>query len=165
MNSKVKVEANKQGDLISRSPNSPQWGWIRVTQMRNVLQEETGIIRPVFCSALVQGKISDLKRLGWKDGMELDGKIIFKDSLTPFRKVNSDKDFKVAGNSGIVCSLEGQAIYRKYLYSANPAAQDVVIEHDAACRLQIRQAYLELEGLSTVLKQNVEADPELEFSL
>ena len=41
MNSKVKVEANKAGQLISVSPNNPQWGWIRVTQNRNVLDIES----------------------------------------------------------------------------------------------------------------------------
>lgn len=142
---KVKVEANREGNLISISKNNPEWGWIRLTQTRHILDEETGVMKTQYCSALVQGRIEDLEKLGWEDGMELEGKIIFKDSMTPFRKVNPEKDFKVAGKSGIACTVNGKHIYRKYFYTRNPDAKDVFIQHDEDCRQAIAAAYNESE--------------------
>ncbi len=163
MNSKVKVEANKSGELISKSPNNPEWGWIRVTQNRNVLDVESGIIKSVFCSALVLGSVKDLAKLNWKDGQELEGIIIFKDSMTPFNKKDPDRDLKVAGKSGIVLTNGGQPIYRKYMYSPNPNAQDVYIPHDQECRDDIAASYQdhtdqEVQGILTI-----ESKPDFEL--
>lgn len=162
MNSKVKVEANKARQLISVSPNNPQWGWIRVTQNRNVLDVESGIIRSTFCSALVLGTINDLEKLNWTDGQELEGIIIFKDSMTPFNKKDPEKDLKVAGKSGIVLTHDGQPIYRKYMYSPNLNAQDVYIPHDEECHNDIVAAYLDQSNQEVMGVLNVE---EPSFSL
>src|SRR6056297_2528164 len=111
MNEKVIITANKKGELISRSPRNPNWGWIRVTQKRYIFDENTGIIKTRFCSALVQGQLNDLQKLGWKEGMELEGKIAFKDSLAPLREHNPEKDYKVAGQTGIICTVDDRPIY------------------------------------------------------
>ena len=163
MNSKVTVEANQQGDVITKSPKKANWGWIRVTQTRAILDEETGIIKTIFCSALVQGWINDLTALNWKDGQQLEGKIIFKDSMTPFRSKNSEADIKIAGRTGVACTLNGEPIYRKYFYSANPDAQDVLIKPDRSCQDDIRDAYTALDGEG--LEPAGDSIPELTFDL
>lgn len=140
-----KVQANQKGELITLSPRNPLWGWIRVVQTRHVFDEETGIVNTRFCSALLQGKVTDLEKLGLEDDMELDGKIIFKDTLTPYRSNSPEKDYKIAGKSGVVCSIDGQPIYRKYFYSPNPNAVDVFLQHDEACKKEIREAHEVLE--------------------
>lgn len=139
--SSVTVEANPEGDVITKSPNNPDWGWIRVIQNRHLFDETSGILKIVFCSALVQGRLKDLRKLRWKNGQILPGKIIYKDSLEPYRKVDSHRDFKIAGKTGIVCSINGNPIYRKYFYSANPEAQDTHLNHDGVCKECIRNEY------------------------
>jgi hypothetical protein len=37
---------------------------------------------------------------------------------------------KIAGDTGIICSVEGQPIYRKTIYSSASNAEDVLIKHD-----------------------------------
>ena len=155
MDSKVHVEANQQGNLISVSPSNSNWGWIRVVQTRNLINEETGVLKSTTVSALIQGTIKDLKQLNWVHGQELDGIITFKDSFTPFRKNNPEKDFKIAGSSGIVCSVEGQPIYRKYMYHTNPKTVDIYIQHDDNCKALIKQVYTNNREFLINVEENV----------
>lgn len=141
MNTKVTVKANKQGELITQSPRNPYWGWIRLVQTRDIINRETGIVKSLFCSALVKGKLRDLENLGWKIGQELEGKIIFRDSLTPYNQKNPEKDYKTAGKTGVICTVKGRPIYRRYFYTTNPNAVDRLIQHDEACKEEIRKAY------------------------
>jgi hypothetical protein len=140
--SKVKVECNKQGDLISQSPRVSKWGWIRVTQTRYLIEEDSNILKPIFCSALVQGYIRDLRQLDWHNGMELPGKIVFRDSMTPYRSVKPEKDYKIAGRTGIICTVDGKPIYRKYFYTEDDYLEDVFIPCDETCREKIKSVYL-----------------------
>ena len=140
---KVTVNANKDGNLISISKNNPLWGWIRLTQSRNIISED-GVLKVRNISALVQGWTKDLNTLGWEDGMELPGNIIFKDSLTPFDNRNPERDLKIAGESMVVLKKDDQPIYRKYFYTVSPTAEDVYVAHDNAD--EIREAYAALRS-------------------
>lgn len=165
MNSNVKVEANQQGELISKSPNNPKWGWIRVTQDRHMLQEDTGIIHMINVSALVMGTLSDLKKLRWKIDQTLPGTIYIKDSMKPFRYDSPEKDLKVAGKSYVICTVNGQFIYRKYLYSINPMTPDIIIEHDHTCKLKIKEAYSKLALFTNLKHHELSVENALEFNL
>jgi len=59
--------------------------------------------------------------------------------LTPFNKKNPERDLKIAGDTGIVCTVNGQPIYRRSTYSAASNAQDTLIKHDNV--EQLRSAY------------------------
>ena len=146
----VVVEANQNNEVITKSPNNPDWGWIRVVQNRHIFDETSGILKIVFCSALVQGRLKDLRKLRWINGQVLPGKIIYKDSLEPYRKIDSYRDFKIAGKTGIVCSINGEPIYRKYFYSANPDARDIHINHDSVCKDCIRNEYIKNKVVTEV---------------
>lgn len=100
--------------------------------------DENGFAKKSLISALIYGTLEDLKSFGWHKGMELEGKIVAKDSLTPFNRLNPEKDFKVAGKTEIVCTIEGKPIYRKTFYRQNSDAVDETIQHDN--REDIRQA-------------------------
>lgn len=138
MNNSVKVSANDAGKVVNVSENNPAYGFIRVTQDR-LITDDSGWLRVKTLSALIPGLISDLNKLGWVNGQEIEGKIIVKEKLEPFNKKNPEKDLKIAGDTGIVCRFEGKPIYRNTMYTTNANAQDITINHDNV--EEIRGAY------------------------
>jgi hypothetical protein len=139
--SKVRVTADAAGRVVVPSKNNPEWGYIRVEQDR-VVVDENGFARAKEMSALIMGKIEDLKKFGYQAGQEIDGRVIFKEKLTPFNKENPDKDLKIAGETGIICSVNGESIYRKNFYNQDSDAQDVCVEHTNG--EEIKEAYTKL---------------------
>jgi hypothetical protein len=81
-------------------------------------------------SALIYGEASDLKSVGYFNGEELPGKIVVKESLEPMNRVNPERDYKIAGKSGIICCIDGQPIYRKTFYTESANATDELIAHN-----------------------------------
>lgn len=140
MNSKVKVTADEAGNVVIVSKNNPEWAHIRVEQSRVVI-DDNGFARKRVISALVHGTVEDLKSFGWAKGSELPGKIIFKENLEPFNVSQPERDYKIAGKTGIVCCQDGQPIYRKTFYTLNNAAEDVAVAHTNI--EDIRAAYAE----------------------
>ena len=65
------------------------------------------------------GLVEDLKEMNLYAGQGLDGKIIIEESLEPFNKKNPERDLKVAGETGIVCTLGGLPIYRRTKFTFN----------------------------------------------
>jgi hypothetical protein len=125
---KVKVVADKHGNIIGQSPNNPEYGYIRVVQKTIQINHE-GWLKSVNRSALIKGKMEDLLAAEYKDGTELPGKIVVVESLIPFNPENPDKHLKVAGKAGVVCRLDDQPIYRESFYTSNMAAVDELIPH------------------------------------
>jgi len=154
---KVKVCGNDNGDVIIQSKKNPLYGHVQVEQYVNEV-DDNGFARVKKRTALIPGKIEDLKRFNFKYNSEIDGQIIFKESLVPFNPKNPDIDIKIAGATGIICTLEGQTIYRKNFYSQHPNAHDVSIKHDND--EEIRNAYQEI-------KEHMESDTNVgeDFSL
>ena len=121
---KVIVCGNATGSVITQSKNNPEYGYIQVEQTRTIVDDNTGFATSKRITALIPGLIKDLQAFGWNPGDEVEGKIIFKESLTPFNKKEPERDLKVAGETGIICSIEGKPIYYKTFYRANSAAAD-----------------------------------------
>jgi hypothetical protein len=138
MNSRVKVTADELGNVVVVSKNNPEWAHIRVEQSRVVI-DDGGFARKKTISALVHGTTDDLRDFGWRAGQELPGTIIFKESLEPFNAKDPERDYKVAGKTGVVCCVDGQPIYRKTFYSTNANAQDTAVAHNNV--EDIRAAY------------------------
>lgn len=128
MKSKVKVTADKAGNVISVSKNNPDWGHIRVEQTR-MMVDERGFARTTRISALIPGEVSALASFGFTAGQELPGTIYVKEQTNPFDKVTPERDLKIAGSTGIICKIGEEAIYRKNFYSENPEKADETIEH------------------------------------
>lgn len=140
--SKPKVAANEAGVVIIVSANNPLYGHIKVTQERVIF--DNGWAKRKLVSAFIPGSLEDLKALGWVKDQELEGKIIAKESLNAFNPKESERDYKVAGKTGIICSVDGKPIYRKTMYTSNPAALDETIPHTNGD--DIKAAYIALKA-------------------
>jgi hypothetical protein len=127
--SKVKVSANAQGQVIVPSENSKGYGYIRLQQDRAFVNDKNWV-SVTTVSTLLYGTIENLSKFGYTAGMELPGKIVIKESLEPFNAENPEKDYKIAGKTGIICCLDAQPIYRKTFYSTSETENDVFIIHD-----------------------------------
>ena len=127
--SKVCIAADKQGNIIGVSSNNPEYGYIRIEQTVRVISA-TGWLNNVKRSALIKGKVEDLVGCNYKVGEELPGKIVVKESLSPFNPSNPDRDLKIAGASGVICRIDDQPIYRQSFYTPDESAQDELIQHD-----------------------------------
>lgn len=127
---KVTVKAGKSGKLIEISLNNPEYGHIRLAQVRMGIDEMTGFARLTPISALVPGKIKDLEQWEWNIGDKISGKLIVKEQLTPFNPKEPDRDLKIAGKTGVVCTLGDKPIYRKSFYSLDENANDTLLAHD-----------------------------------
>lgn len=155
MKSKVIVAADAAGNVVVPSVNNPEWGHIRVTQKR-VMIDERGFARPKTASALIAGTVKDLKAFNWKAGQELGGTIYYKEQLEPFNKKDPKRDMKIAGKTGIPCCVNGEVIYRKGFYTTNPNQDDVYILDEYGCIVThdngdaIREAYKNLVESTTV---------------
>lgn len=154
MNSKVTVVADPAtNSVISISDNNPEFGYVKLQQTRLVI-EESGFMKPKSLSVLIHGTVSDLQKAGFYAGQELPGTICVRESLEPFTKSNPERDLKIAGNTGIVCTVDGNPIYRKTVYSAAANAEDVLVKHDNV--EQLRAAYATQAAKSQAIKPNAD---------
>jgi len=154
--SKVKVTADKNGNVIGQSENNPEYGYIRIEQ-QTVQINEQGWLKNVKRSTLLKGKMIDLLEVGYKNGTELPGKIIVKESLTPFNSENPDRNLKIAGTTGIICRIDDQPIYRDTFYTSNMEAYDELITHTNSEEIkEVMQAQRELITISDVAEADLE---------
>jgi len=127
MNSKVTVLGDSvTGSVVNQSSN-PSYGYITLSQNRNLINAN-GFLERKRVTFLLKGEIEQLQELNYSVGQELPGTIWVEESTTPFRK--PELDLKVAGDTGIVCTLDGNPIYRRTRYSMNPETADITIQHD-----------------------------------
>jgi hypothetical protein len=129
MESKVKVTGDELGNVIHQSVNNPEYGYVRVEQVRS-MYDDNSFLRKRVVSALIIGTMEDLKDEGYYAGQELPGKIAIIESLTPSNKKDITKNLKHAGNTGVVCKVEDQPIYRKTIYTTMKNLEDKLIKHD-----------------------------------
>lgn len=130
MNSKVIVLSDETtGAVVNVSQNNPEYGYIRVQQVRTMI-DDNGFLRRKPISALVPGTLAELKESGFFQGQQLDGKIIVEESLEPFNDKTPERDLKIAGDTKIVCTLNGLPIYRRTKFSFDGNVSDMLIKHD-----------------------------------
>jgi len=130
-------------NVIKPSEANPTYGNV-VVQQRRSLYDEKGWLRLQTISALIAGSMDDLEEMEFKDGQELPGRIIVRESLKPFNEKDPDRDLKIAGETKVVCRVGGAAIYRKAFYTENSEVKDELIQHDNV--EEIRQAYEQLKA-------------------
>lgn len=125
---KVVISADKNGNVIGVSENNPEYGYVRVEQNVTSVNDQ-GWLRLTKRSALIKGLMKDLLEMNFKAGQEMPGKIVISEQLTPFNPENPDRDLKIAGDTGIICRIDDQPIYRQSFYTANPNAEDQILMH------------------------------------
>jgi hypothetical protein len=152
MNSTVKVVADATtGAVITQSENNPDYGYVRLEQPRTII-DDNGFLRTRKISTLVHGMVSELQEANFYAGQELPGKIIVTESLTPFNKKDPNRDLKIAGDTGIVCTIKGAPIYRKTVYTIASNTEDVLIKHDNVD--QLRAAYVAVDKNKAIQPNN-----------
>ena len=149
MNSKVIVLSDETTNaVVNVSKNNPEYGYIRVQQVRTMI-DDNGFLRRKAVSTLIHGDINELKAMNFYAGQELPGQIVIKEALEPFNAKSPERDLKVAGSTGIICTFEGAPIFRKTVYSSASNAQDTLIKHDNVD--QLREAYALSSGTSSAI--------------
>ena len=129
MQSKVNILADDMGNVIRQSSSNPEFGHVRLQQTR-VTFGNGGWVKKSNISTLLHGKLEDLNDLGLEGMDSIPGKIVVKESLEPFSKNDPDRDYKKAGETGIICCVDGQPIYRKTFFVVDTTAEDVLIAHN-----------------------------------
>lgn len=128
MQTKVNIIADDMGNVIRQSSTNSEFAHVRLQQER-VTFGNTGWVKKSVLSTLLHGKLEDLQSLGLENVKTLPGKIVVKESLEPFNNNDPDRDYKYAGETGIICCQEGQPIYRKTFYVSDITAEDVLVAH------------------------------------
>lgn len=161
--SKVKIVADELGNVVLVSKNNPEYGSIRVEQTSFSFNK--GWMRKKSRTAFIPGLTEELtemaKQMNFKDGYELPGQIIIKESLEPFNKENPDIDIKYAGDTGVSCKFEDQVIYRKTYYTESKYEEDELIEHTNIAEIREAMSNVEDSEVSSVIE---DAKKELEIS-
>lgn len=142
MNTDVTVTANESGQVINLSKNNPVWGWIRVSQSRTTIND-MGWAEMTQLSALIHGKVVTLENLKYTANQTLPGKIRIVERMKPFNKKNINKNLKIAGPTGIICSIDDEPIYRNCFYSAK-GDEDILLAHDNTDEIKAMLSELKL---------------------
>jgi hypothetical protein len=152
MDSKVIVVADEAtGSVINVSENNSEFGYVRVSQTRTMI-DDNGFLKRRIVSALIPGKIEDLQATGFYANQVLNGRVVVQEALLPFNQKNSERDLKIAGDTGILCTLGGLPIYRRTVFSFNEGLQDDLIKHDNV--EELRAAYAaSMKSNTSALKQ------------
>jgi hypothetical protein len=129
MQNKVQIVPDELGNVIRVSQNNSEFGHVRLEQDR-VSYTNSGWVDRKVVTTLLHGKTEDLREMDLHNKTELNGKIIVKESLTPFNDKDPDRDLKIAGNTGVICCQDGQPIYRKTMYTPDINAEDTLITHN-----------------------------------
>jgi hypothetical protein len=153
MNTPVMVKADQHGNVIGVSKNNPEFGFVKVQQTAIQINDQ-GWLKHVVRTALIKGKVEDLISSNFKPDQVLPGKIVVKESLTPFNNENPDKDLKIAGETGVICRLDDQPIYRQAYYTQNINAIDEFISHTNTD--EIRDVQMIQRQLPDISKSKVE---------
>lgn len=159
MNAPVKVcvadAATKSVIVVSQ--NNPEFGYVRLEQVRTVIDEKTQFLKRKVLSTLIHGEVETLKECGYFAGQSLPGNILIQESFIPFNSKAPERDLKIAGSTGIVCvgrDSDGNVkpIYRRTMYSPASTA-DVTIDH--INKEEIKAAY-GLETSNKAIKPNAD---------
>ena len=125
---KVTPIQDELGNVIRVSKNNPEFGHVRLQQER-VTYTAAGWVKRSNLTTLLHGKVEDLEELGIASAGSIPGKIIVKESTTPFNESDPDRDLKIAGETGIVCCAHGEPIYRKTFLVPDENAIDELVAH------------------------------------
>lgn len=159
MITKVLVTADDQGNVIGVSKNNPEFGYIRVEQTLPTVTDK-GWLKISKRSALIKGKVEELQLLGYSQGQVLPGTVVVKESLEPFNNDNPARDLKFAGDTGVVCRIDDQPIYRQSFYTTNPNAYDELISHNNT--EEIKEVQAALRGMS-IIKNRAQTSADLDL--
>lgn len=126
MTNTVHVVPDENGNVIHVS-NNPEYGYIKLEQTAPVVKNSWLSFNKRV--TLLKGKVENLSKLQYNGDTLIPGKIVIKESLKPFNSQNPDIDLKIAGNTGVICRVDDEPIYRQTFYTTNLDEQDILINH------------------------------------
>lgn len=128
--SQVKVVAHPETNaIITPSTKTEGFGTIRLDSVHKSF--EGGFLNVSRRTAFIRGRMEDLEGLGLKAGQALQGKILKKESFSPFYEGQVAKQYPegaivngiaVGGQSVLT---NGRETYLQYEYTADPNAVDL----------------------------------------
>ncbi|TXG83051.1 MAG: hypothetical protein E6R13_04235 [Spirochaetes bacterium] len=136
MYSKVTTVPDANGLVVRQSANNPEYGYVVLKQTRTLIQsnpnnpKSVGWLQTKAMHTLIKGKVEELQAMGFTKDTELPGKIVVKESTTPFSEENPDQHLKIAGATGIVCCIDGEPIYKMTYYSPDANEVDEFVQHN-----------------------------------
>lgn len=135
------------GTVINVSKNNNLYGYVKVEQIKTVI-DDNGFLSSKPISALIIGSLLDLELAGFKANQKLDGHIIIEESLTPFNTKNPEKQIKIAGQTGIKCTIDGQPIYRRTRFTYGQSnIHDTLLKHDNTEEIKTALANIENKNI------------------
>ena len=149
MQNLVNIQADDMGNVIRQSDPKSEYGFIRLTQSKPVISP-TGWFSPKNLSALILGKVEELKSGGFTANQKLSGNIVIVEQLEPFNNNDPDRDYKYAGDTGIVCCVDGQRLHRKTFFAADLSKTDVLIAHDNADAIREANGHAPMTNAATI---------------
>lgn len=123
---KVRVIGDDLGNVIHPTKDF-NIGYIRVEQFVEIINN--GWIKIQNRSALIKGDIKSLQLLNYKKNQTIDGKIIVKESVFPFSQEYPEKNYKIAGKTGVICKFYDVPIYRNTIYTLDENEKDELLQH------------------------------------
>ena len=128
MKSSISIKVDANGNAIRQSSN-PEYGYIILAQERITIKTNGWVDKKTF-TTLIRGKIEDLQNSGLTEMKYLPGNIIVIEQTEPFDSFDPNKALKVAGDTGIIlCTEDGEPIYRKTIYDGSGIMHDILIPH------------------------------------
>ena len=119
----IQIIADENGNKIRVSANNPEYAHVRLVQEK-IWIAPSGWVRKRSMSTLLHGKLDHLKELGINKMKYLPGQIVITESLD-----GNDRDLKYAGDTGVICRVDDQPIYRVTEYDASCTRVDTLIAH------------------------------------
>lgn len=119
----IQIIADDNGNKIRVSANNPEYAHVRLVQEK-IWIAPSGWVRKRNMSTLLHGKLDDLQDLGINKMKYLPGQIVITESHN-----GNDRDIKYAGDTGVICRVDDQPIYRVTEYDASHTRVDTLIAH------------------------------------
>ena len=132
-NSKVDIMPDEHGNKIRVSTNNPEFGYIRLQQSATTIGTNNWL-KTNSRSTLVHGKVEELEQ-SFANMDSIPGQLVIREQITPFSEIDSDRDLKMAGQTGIICKAvdtetgEIVPIYRKTFFDPTMNMTDILVAH------------------------------------
>jgi hypothetical protein len=163
-NLKVVIVKDQLGNAV-RLTSNPKYAYVQLRQERIMYNMNTGWTKSVTFTALVNGDTETLKKLNFDNISELEGNIVVIESTTPTNPKNLDKDIKRTGKNGVIlCTEDGEPIYRRCMYDPTGLQKDILVEHqkietEKPVQVETIVKTKEPEVAKEVDQQELEEDP------
>lgn len=125
--SQIQIQTGRGGQIIFANEKGNTS--IRLNQSVATV-DDRGFVKASNRVFYVKGSKEDLQALGWNKDTKLKGNLVIQESLEPFNKSNPDYDFKVVPGTGVICTLDGEPIYRRTIWDPTGNVEDTFIQHD-----------------------------------